>query len=121
MTQPPLSRAIRQLEADLGIRLLERTSAGVALTAAGETLLVEARALLEQASRLEVRVRDAAGQRRITIGSLADGTACQRSHRSTSSCRQASRSCRPTIVSPASWSWPGGRRTTIRWCARSWT
>jgi DNA-binding transcriptional LysR family regulator len=72
MTQPPLSRAMRQLEADLGTQLLERTSTGVVLTAAGETLYTEARALLEQAERLTGRVRVAAGRPRITIGSLAD-------------------------------------------------
>jgi DNA-binding transcriptional LysR family regulator len=72
MTQPPLSRAMRQLEADLGVPLLERVPVGVTLTAAGETLLVEARAVLDRASRLEVRVRGAAGRARITIGSLAD-------------------------------------------------
>ena len=35
MTQPPLSMAIQQLEADVGARLFERNSRGVALTAAG--------------------------------------------------------------------------------------
>lgn len=72
MTQPPLSRAMRQLEIDLGTRLLERTPSGVVLTAAGETLYTEARALLDQAELLTARVRVTAGPARITIGSLAD-------------------------------------------------
>jgi DNA-binding transcriptional LysR family regulator len=72
MTQPPLSRAVHRLEADLGVPLFERTPAGVTLTPAGEALLVEARALLDSADRLERRVRDAAGPPRIAIGSLAD-------------------------------------------------
>ena len=38
MTQPPLSRAIKQLETDLGVLLLNRTTGGVAPTAAGEAL-----------------------------------------------------------------------------------
>jgi DNA-binding transcriptional LysR family regulator len=47
IAQPPLSRAIRQLETQLGIRLLERSSRSVELTAAGEVLLDQARIALE--------------------------------------------------------------------------
>jgi DNA-binding transcriptional LysR family regulator len=47
MAQPPLSKAIRQLEAKLGVRLLERTTRRVALTAAGQVLLEQARAALD--------------------------------------------------------------------------
>lgn len=72
MTQPPLSRAMNQLEADLGVQLLERTPHGVALTPAGKVLLEEARALHQRSERLRARVRDAAGDPRLTIGSLAD-------------------------------------------------
>src|SRR4051812_28546252 len=72
MTQPPLSRAMRQLETDLGTQLLERTASGVVLTAAGQTLRAEARALLDRAELLTARVRVTAGPARIIIGSLAD-------------------------------------------------
>lgn len=72
MTQPPLTRAIHKLEADLGVQLLERTSTGVAPTDPGEVLLAEAKMLLQQAERLEMSVRDAAGEPHLTIGSLAD-------------------------------------------------
>ena len=48
MTQPPLSMAIQQLEADVGARLFERNSRGVALTAAGLAFLPRAQALLEK-------------------------------------------------------------------------
>jgi DNA-binding transcriptional LysR family regulator len=47
MAQPPLSKAIRQLEAKLGVLLLERTTRRVALTAAGQVLLEQARAALD--------------------------------------------------------------------------
>jgi len=44
IAQPPLSRAIQQLERRLGVTLLERTSRAVTLTEAGSVLLVEGRA-----------------------------------------------------------------------------
>ncbi|MGW0484795.1 LysR family transcriptional regulator [Nonomuraea sp. NPDC003214] len=68
MTQPPLSRAVKRLEADLGAVLLHRTPTGVTLTDAGAVLYDEARALLEQAERLRARVSTAT----LTIGTLAD-------------------------------------------------
>ncbi|WP_222195082.1 LysR substrate-binding domain-containing protein [Modestobacter italicus] len=46
MTQPPLSRQIQKLERAVGAQLLERDNRRVALTAAGEVFLVEARRLL---------------------------------------------------------------------------
>ena len=72
MTQPPLSRAIRRLETDLGAALLHRSPAGVALTPAGAALYDEARTLLAQADRARVRVAAAAGADTLTVGTLAD-------------------------------------------------
>jgi DNA-binding transcriptional LysR family regulator len=43
ISQPPLSKQIKQLEEELGVRLFERTSRGVRMTEAGEALLEEAR------------------------------------------------------------------------------
>ncbi|MBC2904359.1 LysR family transcriptional regulator [Streptomyces cupreus] len=71
MSQPPLSRAIKRLETDLGAALLLRSPAGVALTPAGATLLAEARALLDQAERVRARVATAST---ITVGILGDGS-----------------------------------------------
>ncbi|WP_068062565.1 LysR family transcriptional regulator [Nocardia xishanensis] len=74
MSQPPLSRAIRLLESDLGAALLHRSPAGVSLTAAGTVLLDEARRLLEQSEQIRVRVSAATGTSTITIGLLDTGT-----------------------------------------------
>lgn len=71
MSQPPLSRAIKQLEADLGTVLLRRSPAGVTLTAAGTLLYDEARTLLEQADQARARVV-AAATSAITVGTVAD-------------------------------------------------
>ncbi|AXA89720.1 LysR family transcriptional regulator [Massilia sp. YMA4] len=64
MTQPPLSRAIRQLEERLGQRLFERDTRHVALTSAGK-------ALLPRAQRILVLLDEALG----TVRALGDGTA----------------------------------------------
>jgi DNA-binding transcriptional LysR family regulator len=60
IAQPPLSRAISQLERRLGAVLLERTSRSVALTAAGRVLLDEGRAALDAVAAAERRARRAA-------------------------------------------------------------
>ncbi|MCA2177104.1 LysR family transcriptional regulator [Nonomuraea glycinis] len=65
MAQPPLSRAIQQLERRLGVSLLNRNRRGVALTGAGEVLLHEGRAALDATTAAVRRTRRASG---------ADGT-----------------------------------------------
>jgi DNA-binding transcriptional LysR family regulator len=75
MTQPPLSRAIKQLEADLGVMLLHRSATGAELTAAGNALYTEASTLLEQAEQARTRVSAAAGAVTLTIGTLGDSAA----------------------------------------------
>ncbi len=52
IAQPALSRQVRQLEDELGVRLFERKARGVRLTPAGEAFLVEAQALLRQSETL---------------------------------------------------------------------
>jgi len=73
IAQPPLSQQIRRLEAELGVRLLQRTSRRVGLTDAGRLFLVEARRTLTQADRAaKVAVRAYRGELgRLTIGYMA--------------------------------------------------
>lgn len=72
MTQPPLSRAMRRLEDELGTALFDRTPKGVTLTPAGTALYDEAGALLRQADRVRDRVSAAAGTATLAVGTLAD-------------------------------------------------
>ncbi|MFJ9785657.1 LysR family transcriptional regulator [Amycolatopsis sp. NPDC101161] len=61
MAQPPLSRAIQQLERRLGVTLLERNRRGVSLTGAGEILLREGRAALDATTAAVRRTRRGGG------------------------------------------------------------
>ncbi|WP_033826151.1 LysR family transcriptional regulator [Kitasatospora sp. MBT63] len=60
IAQPPLSRAVQQLERRLGAALLDRTSRTVTLTEAGAVLLAEGRAALDAVAAAERRTRRAA-------------------------------------------------------------
>ncbi|MEB3279959.1 MAG: LysR substrate-binding domain-containing protein [Lyngbya sp.] len=51
IAQQPLSRQIRDLEADIGVQLFYRTKRTVRLTEAGEVFLTEARKILQQAEQ----------------------------------------------------------------------
>lgn len=57
MAQPPLSQAIRQLESELGVELLQRSTRQVTLTAAGAAYLERARAILAELSDASEHVR----------------------------------------------------------------
>ncbi|HEX2567332.1 MAG TPA: LysR family transcriptional regulator [Burkholderiales bacterium] len=76
ISQPPLSRAIRGLEARLGVALFARTRRRVELTAEGARLLEEARRVLAQLEHGVQAVRSMAsgeeGRLRIGFVSLAD-------------------------------------------------
>lgn len=68
MTQPALSRQIKALEEDLGVVLLDRGARSFALTPAAETLVADARKLLDYCDAMAARVRAAAGGRPLRIG-----------------------------------------------------
>jgi DNA-binding transcriptional LysR family regulator len=70
MAQPPLSAAVRQLEQQLGVALLDRRSRQVRLTAAGEQMLAQGRELLSHADSV---VRDVQAVERSPSGLLRAG------------------------------------------------
>jgi LysR family transcriptional regulator, benzoate and cis,cis-muconate-responsive activator of ben and cat genes len=61
VSQPALSRQIRDLEDEIGFCLLERTAKSVRLTDAGRAFLSDARALLQQADEAVKKARAIAG------------------------------------------------------------
>jgi DNA-binding transcriptional LysR family regulator len=70
MSQPPLSMAIRSLEEDLGVQLLERSTRAVRLTRSGMHLYEHGQRLLQDMIQLETQVQQVAtGQ----IGALRLG------------------------------------------------
>lgn len=76
MAQPPLSQQIRQLEAELGVTLLTRTTRRVDLTPAGAAYLDHAREILAAVVVAgEVATRIAAGRTgRLTVGCVGSAT-----------------------------------------------
>ena len=57
VAQPALSRQVSDLEDELGVDLLNRTSHGVGLTAEGKLFLEEARGILQRADESITKVR----------------------------------------------------------------
>ncbi|WNG86634.1 LysR family transcriptional regulator [Mycobacterium sp. ITM-2016-00317] len=75
IAQPPLSRAVSQLERRLGAKLLHRNSRSVTLTEAGAVLLREGRLVLEALEAAERRTQRAAlaatGEPRLVLAAKA--------------------------------------------------
>ena len=75
MAQPPLSNQIKQLEAELGTVLFERTTRRVDLTEAGALLMERARQILADVEATEIDVaevgRGAAGVLRLGVSGTA--------------------------------------------------
>ncbi|WDY55990.1 LysR family transcriptional regulator [Pseudomonas sp. PSKL.D1] len=56
LTPPAVSKRLMQLEQRLGVRLLNRTTRSISLTAEGETYLLNARRILEEIEEMERQV-----------------------------------------------------------------
>ncbi|MHA6621887.1 LysR family transcriptional regulator [Pseudonocardia sp. DLS-67] len=69
IAQPPLSQGLQRLERSLGVVLVDRSSRGARLNAAGRDLLPRARALLEDAEDLR-RAASAHGAAPVRIGAV---------------------------------------------------
>jgi DNA-binding transcriptional LysR family regulator len=68
LTQPPLSRQVKDLEEELGVTLLVRGSNSVKLTEAGERFYEEAREVLARAEDAVCRLRGEKGKEILRVG-----------------------------------------------------
>ena len=68
MSQPPLSYQIKQLEAELNVKLFERTRAGVTLTEAGKLLYDRTENILNYVRSTELEVSKAGKKQVLRIG-----------------------------------------------------
>jgi DNA-binding transcriptional LysR family regulator len=76
VVQPAVSQAVRRLEEEIGIALVERSSRRVALTAAGEAFLPHARAVLARMAEAERAAAELASGRAGTVRlATAEGAA----------------------------------------------
>lgn len=92
IAQPVLSRQIRALEGELGVRLLIRDTRGATLTDAGSQLLQDARFLLAESKALRERLSRAAVPTRVLRVGVMPGllaTAAVRAFESTNAAHRA--------------------------------
>jgi LysR family transcriptional regulator, benzoate and cis,cis-muconate-responsive activator of ben and cat genes len=77
VSQPPLSRQIRDLEVELGVKLLDRNRQGVRLTRVGTAILARSRALIRDAEsfKAEAKTLDKESHEELRIGYAPSPTA----------------------------------------------
>ncbi|HEX6680129.1 MAG TPA: LysR family transcriptional regulator [Gaiellaceae bacterium] len=62
MTQPAISRTLRQLESELGVELIRRSTVGIELTDAGVEFVEYAREIVDRAAAAQAAMRRRADQ-----------------------------------------------------------
>ncbi len=95
IAQSALSQQIAELEAQMGVRLLQRSARGVRATRAGETFFREATTLLKQLEQLPALVRSTSG---VVEGSVALGITSILGPRLTTSIVAACRDSLPKVA-----------------------
>ena len=61
LSQPSLTKAIKELEKEMGVTIFDRTNKGVSVSKEGEIFLGYARQVLEQAALLEEKYKNHSG------------------------------------------------------------
>lgn len=64
IAQPNISRSIKELEADLGITIFQRSAKGMVLTPDGEEFMDYARDILHRIDKIEQSYRDGSHKKR---------------------------------------------------------
>jgi DNA-binding transcriptional LysR family regulator len=64
IAQPNISRSIKELEADLGITIFQRSAKGMELTPDGEEFIINARDILNRIDKIEQSYRDGSHKKR---------------------------------------------------------
>src|SRR5689334_10817492 len=74
LSQPALSGQLKSLEESLGVSLFDRSSSGMALTAAGRALLAEAERIVDSVEQLQLAARQLQGRAsgRLRVGTVLD-------------------------------------------------
>jgi len=74
LSQPALSGQLKSLEESLGVSLFDRSSSGMALTAAGRALLIEAEKIVDSVEQLRLSARQLQGRAsgKLRLGTVLD-------------------------------------------------
>lgn len=78
VSQPNLSRAIKELEASLGVTIFDRSAKGMVLTPDGEVFVRYARSILRQVDAIEEVFSKGTTEKKKILDIRAEGELCDR-------------------------------------------